>query len=56
MLWIWECCGRLLKLTDWQWQKPEIMQRLFGALPGCRISEHPIYYDKSYDGDDRYPY
>jgi hypothetical protein len=44
-----------IDLTDWQWQKPEIMQRLLGALPGCRFSEHPIYYDKSYDGDDRYP-
>jgi hypothetical protein len=45
-----------IDLTDWQWQKPEIMQRLLGALPGCRISEHPVYYDPSYDGDDRYPY
>jgi hypothetical protein len=45
-----------IDLTDWQWQKPEIMQRLLGALPGCRFSEHPIYYDQSYDSDDRYSY
>ena len=45
-----------IDLTDWKWQKPEIMRRLLGALPGCRFSEYPIYYDQSYDGDDRYPY
>jgi hypothetical protein len=45
-----------IDLTDWQWQKPEVMQRLVGALPNCRLSEEPIYYPQSYDGNDRFPY
>jgi hypothetical protein len=42
-----------IDIGDWRWQKPEIMQRLLGALPGCRISEEPIYYQSTYETEDR---
>src|SRR4051794_532291 len=43
-----------IDLTDWKRQKPEVMQRLLGALPNCHFSEQAIYYPPNVDGNDRF--
>jgi hypothetical protein len=45
-----------IDFNDWDAQKPEVLQRLIGALPRCRISQEPIDYPMNYEGNDRYTY
>jgi hypothetical protein len=44
-----------IDLTPWHLQKPEVIQRLLGALPGCRLSEERIEYP-DYDGSNEPSY
>jgi hypothetical protein len=45
-----------IDISEWDMHDPVVIQRLLGALPGCRISENPIEYPANYDGNDRYTY